>query len=92
VRTVALAGAAEQPQLTVYPTVAAAGQPVAYRYAGPSLPANTTLDIFDALGRQVGQQAAEAAGTLVLKALPTGWYWVRLRTATGTVQDRFYQP
>ena len=92
VRTVALAEAAEQPQLAVYPTVAVASQPVAYRYTGPALPANATLEVFDALGRLMGQQAAEAAGLLTMQVLPTGWYWVRLRTATGTVQDRFYQP
>jgi sugar lactone lactonase YvrE len=92
VRTVVLDGTAKQPRLTVYPTIAAAGQPVEYRYTGPALPAGATLEVYDLMGRQLGRQAAQAAGLLTTQALPTGWYCVRLRTATCTVQDRFYQP
>jgi len=90
-RSVAVSGA-ERPQLAVYPTVAVSGQPLRYRYTGPALAADATLDVFDMVGRQVSSQPAEAAGSLFPKLLPTGWYLVRLRTATGTLQDRFYQP
>ena len=44
VRTVALAAAAPEAALVVYPTKAVPGQPLRYAYTGPALPAAATLE------------------------------------------------
>jgi hypothetical protein len=91
--TTTTTAAALAASLTVYPTQAVAGQPLRYATTGPALAADATLEVYDATGRCLRRQAAgPATGVLAVEGLASGWYWVRLRTASGSQQARFYQP
>jgi uncharacterized delta-60 repeat protein len=93
VRTVMMTAPALAASFIIYPTEALPGQALRYAYTGPALPANATLEVYDATGRCVHRQVAgAAAGLLEVKGLNSGWYWVRLQSATGPQQARFYQP
>jgi|GEM_PF-7046173 len=76
----------------VYPTEAVPGQPLRYAYTGPALLAAAALEVYDATGRCVHRQAAGPDGVLGVKALASGWYWVRLQSAGDSQPARFYHP
>ncbi|MGI4866057.1 MAG: PA14 domain-containing protein [Janthinobacterium lividum] len=89
VATVQLATQATAPLLTLAPN------PTTGRVTVQLVQANAqvaTLQVFDALGRQVHQQPLRAATTqeqtLDLQALPAGVYLVRVASATGVATQR----
>ncbi|MDO7876883.1 FG-GAP-like repeat-containing protein, partial [Hymenobacter sp. ASUV-10] len=77
---------------TVFPTVLTDGI-VHYTYTGPAL-TDATMDVYSMNGQLVQHRvgAVAGSGSLALPGLTTGWYVVRLRTATGTYTARVYQP
>jgi len=94
VRMLAVAAGSQVASLVVFPTVVTSEAAVRYTYTGPALMANATLELLDVTGRRVGatRSGVEALGTVSVQGLASGWYLVRLHTATGTYQARFYHP
>jgi len=77
----------------VTPTIATAGASPQYTYTGQALPAGTTLTLYSLSGQRIWQQTAAvaASGPLPVAGLASGWYIVRLLTASGSYLSRFYQ-
>jgi hypothetical protein len=80
-------------EFVVLPTLGTGAAP-RYIYSGPALTAGATLSLYSLTGQRVWEQAAAgaASGGVPVAGLASGWYLVRLHTATQSFVARFFQP